>query len=51
MRSHSESTYLLDTSDVLCDVLDGNGIFDGQSVRLAFHSGFIDQNPSVGGKS
>lgn len=44
-------TYLLDSSDMSCDVLDGDGVLDCESVALAFHPGFVDQNAPIGSKT
>ena len=42
------SVALLDLGDVLCDVFDGNGVFDGQTVALSFEAGLVDKNTSIG---
>lgn len=39
---------LLDLGDVLCDVLDGNGVFDGQTVALSFQTGLVDKDTGIG---
>lgn len=39
---------MLNLGDVLCDVLDGNGVFDGQAVTLGFQTGLVDQDTGVG---
>lgn len=43
--------HLLDPSDMSGDVFDGDGIFNGQTMRLAFNTGFVDQHSTIGGKS
>jgi hypothetical protein len=40
-------THLLDTGNVLGDVLNANGIFDSQAVRLALDTSFVDENTAV----
>lgn len=39
---------LLDLGDVLCDVLDGNGVFNGQTVALGFQTGLVDKDTGIG---
>jgi hypothetical protein len=39
---------LLNLSDVFCNVLDGNGVFDGQAVTLCFQTGLVDEDSGVG---
>ena len=38
---------LLDASNVLCDVFDGYGIFDCETVGLGFDAGRVDEDTSI----
>jgi len=38
----------LNLSDVLCDVLDRNGILDGQTMTLGFQTGLVDKDTGIG---
>lgn len=40
-------TDLLDTSNMPCNVLDRNRIFDSEAIRLTLHPRFVDQNASI----
>ncbi len=42
---------LLNPGDVLGDVLNADWILDGQSMGLAFHTSFVDQDAAVGGQA
>lgn len=42
------SPYLLNTGNVPGDVLDRDGVLDGQAVGLAFHACAVDEDASVG---
>lgn len=44
-------TYLLDPRDVLGDVLDADRVLHRQSMTLALHPRFVDQDTSVGGEA
>jgi hypothetical protein len=46
-----ELTHLLDTGDVLCNVFDGHRVLDGESMRLALDTGFVNQDTTVGGET
>ena len=39
------------SGDVPSDELDRNGILDGQSMRLTFHSSFVDDDSAVGSEA
>jgi hypothetical protein len=39
---------LLNTGDVFRNILDGDGVFDGQSMTLSFEARLVDQNPGIG---
>jgi hypothetical protein len=39
---------LLHTGDILCNVLDGDGVFDRKTVRLCFQPGLVYQDACVG---
>jgi len=43
--------YLLNASDVLGDVLDGHGLFDGERVALALESCLVDEDARIGRQS
>ena len=49
-QRHRE-THLLDTGDVLGDVFDRDGVFNGQTVGLALDTGLVDQDAAVGGQA
>lgn len=42
---------LLNTCHVLCDVIDGNGVFEVESVRLGFQTCLVDKDSGVGVQS
>lgn len=42
---------LLHAGDVLCDVLDGDGVLDGETVRLRLEAGLVDEDAGVGVES
>lgn len=42
------SVALLDLGDVLCDVFDRDGVFDGQTMTLGFQTGLVDKDTGVG---
>lgn len=45
------SSYLLDASNVPGDVLDRDGVLDGQAVGLALHACAVDEDASVGSQA
>jgi len=48
-KSRFEShNYLLDTRDMSGNVFDGNGVFDGESVALAFYPSLVDEHSTIG---
>ena len=47
-KSRSEyHNYLLNTRDMSSNVFNGNGVFDGKSVALAFYSSLVDEYSSI----
>ena len=42
---------MLDLDNVLCDVFDRDGIFDGQAMALSFQTGLVDKDTGIGVKT
>lgn len=38
----------MDSGNVLGDVLDGNGVFDGEAMALSLQACLVEQDPGVG---
>jgi hypothetical protein len=48
LRYHN---HLLNTRDVSSNIFNGDGVFDGKTVALAFYSGPVDKDPAIGCES
>lgn len=42
---------LLDSGHVTSDVVDGDGVFDGETMGLAFHSCLVNEDSCIGGQT
>ena len=51
MRAMPKVAHLLNTGNVLGDVFDADGVLDGQTMGLAFDTGFVDEDTSVGSET
>lgn len=52
-RSHNGVTaaHLLNTSNVLCDVLDADRVLYGKTMRLTLDTSLVDEDTTIGGQT
>jgi len=50
-RCKDSLAHLLNSGYVFRNILDGDWVLNGQSVRLAFNPGFVDKDTSIGSQT